>query len=79
MKGRLLERVVRVCLPSGAIFFQRLETRENIALKLPSGIVLDLREQPLYLVMTPCPACGAVNDKDHTPLYHTSPYWRSHT
>lgn len=45
-----------------------------VALKLPrSGRVVDLRTRPDFLPMSPCPYCGAVNDKGHIPHKHVDP------
>ena len=49
------------------------ETGEAVALRLPSGRAVDLRVTPPFLVMNPCPYCGAMNDKGHDPLKHVDP------
>jgi hypothetical protein len=46
----------------------------DVAWKLPRGGVVDLRTEPPYLSMSPCPYCGAVNDVGHFPAGHVHPY-----
>jgi hypothetical protein len=32
--------------------------------------IVDLRDNPLFLPMSPCPWCSAINDRNHDPLRH---------
>lgn len=49
-----------------------------VALVTSNGVVCDLRmpdyASPPYLAMSPCPDCGALNNKKHNPLKHVDPF-----
>ena len=43
----------------------------EVAYKMPwSGTVADVRPSPPFLPMSPCPYCGAENDRKHNPMNH---------
>lgn len=46
----------------------------DLALKMPwCGTVADIRPAPPFYAMSPCPYCGAHNDRGHDPMRHTDP------
>lgn len=46
-----------------------------LAYKLPkTGTVADLRVDPKFLAISPCPYCGAVNNRGHILSQHTDPF-----
>ena len=46
-----------------------------LAYKLPqTGAVADIRPNPPLLAMSPCPYCGAENDRGHNLLHHADPF-----
>ena len=50
-----------------------------VALVLPkTGTVADVREHPPFLSMSPCPYCGAVDDKGHIAIKHIDPFLGTH-
>lgn len=60
--------------PDGVTTFLDANGNE-VALVLPfTGRVVDMRENPPYLSMSPCPYCGCENDRGHNPLKHTDPF-----
>ena len=44
----------------------------KVALRDSSGKVRDLRKNPPFLAMSPCPYCDAKDDRGHDPLKHTA-------
>lgn len=38
-----------------------------------AGRVTDLRTEPLYLAMSPCPYCDAMEDRGHVAARHVDP------
>lgn len=46
----------------------------DVAWRLPKGGVVDLRTSTPFLPMSPCPYCGAENDKGHNPTPHIHAY-----
>jgi hypothetical protein len=49
-----------------------------VALRLPSGRVVDLRPDPPFVAIVPCPYCIAIHSadskgKDHVPECHIDP------
>lgn len=47
----------------------------TLAYKFPkTGTVADIRPNPPFLAMSPCPDCGVENDRGHNPLQHTDPF-----
>lgn len=53
----------------------RDERGNVVALVLPNtGTVADLRIHPPFLSMSPCPYCGALDDKGHAAIKHIDPF-----
>lgn len=60
---------IRIIGLDKCILFIDINTGENVALKLTTGTVVDLRVPP-FLPIIPCPHCGTFSNKDHFPEKH---------
>lgn len=49
-------------------------TQEVIAIVLKGGTVADLRQHPPFLATSPCPFCGAINNRGHNNSKHVDPF-----
>lgn len=54
----------------GVVVFSDEKKGTAIALKLPHGGVVDLRDNPPFLQMVPCPYCGSDNPNKHVGYLH---------
>ena len=73
-----IQRAKVVCDEDGMLIFSDEKTNVKIALRLPSGRVVDLRLDPTFVAITPCPYCIATNGtekkgQEHDPLCHIDP------
>lgn len=69
--------VTRVCRPNGSVaYFDANNRQVAVVFRRPMekkfcySDVIDLRFNPPFLSMSPCPFCGTHNDRGHEPLMH---------
>lgn len=69
--------VKRVCRPNGSIACIDTNNRQVAVVfrhpmekKFENSDVIDLRPNPPFLPMSPCPYCNALHDRGHDPLSH---------
>lgn len=75
VRQRYLRIPLRVCRPNGSVAYYD-EGRRQVAVVFRGdetfdySKVIDLRSKPPFLPMSPCPYCGAVEDRGHDALMH---------